>query len=90
MQTNAQAFLDFAPHGHTVWSGPVEILLVFVVLWFYLGWSMFAGLSVLFILVPLNAILSKKYNKVECQNINTKDNRLKMMNEILNGIKVRH
>lgn len=88
MQVNTQAFLDFAPHLHTVWSAPTEILLVFIVLWFYIGWSMFAGLSVLVFLVPLNAVLSKKYNTFQIQNIKAKDTRLKMINEILNGIKV--
>lgn len=90
MQVNTQTFVDFAQHGHTLWSGPVELLLVFLLLWFYIGWAMFAGFAVLALLIPVNVLLSNKYNLAENENLKTKDSRLKIMNEILNGIKVKY
>ena len=50
---------------------------------------MFAGLGVLMIIAPINAVLvrwNRKYSKL---GIEEKDKRMKLMNEILNGIKVK-
>jgi ATP-binding cassette subfamily C (CFTR/MRP) protein 1 len=88
MQVNTQAFLDFGPWMHTTWAGPLEIVLAFVVLWFFIGWGALAGFGTLLIITPYSLFLSAKYNNSEQINLQTKDKRIKMMNEILNGMKV--
>jgi hypothetical protein len=88
MQVNTQAFVDFAPNIHSIWGCPIEIIAVFILLYFYIGWAMFAGIGALIILIPYNAFISSKYSKTETSNIEAKDSRIKMMNEILSGIKV--
>jgi hypothetical protein len=88
MQVNTQAFLDSSQYFHMIWSAPFEIILVFIVLWFYIGPSMFAGLAFLVLLSPYSVYLTSRANKVETENIKIKDSRVKMMNEILSGIKV--
>lgn len=88
MQVNAQSVLQFAILGHVLWSGPLQILLVFVLAWFYIGWSMLAGLVVFLLAVPYNLFISSRYNKFESRNIEFKDARVKIINEIFNGIKV--
>jgi len=40
------------------------------------------------IVIPLNAILVKKMQDISTKNMDLKDQRIKLMNEILNGIKV--
>ena len=49
---------------------------------------MFAGLGVMIILLPLNGFVTMKIGKYQKQQMEQKDSRLKLMNEILNGIKV--
>lgn len=90
MQVNSHSFLEFSLLGHVLWSAPLQIILVFVLLWFYIGWAMFAGLIVFLLFIPYNVLISAQYNKSETKNIELKDARIKMMNEILNGIKVDH
>lgn len=88
MQLNAQSFVDFFPLLHTLWSAPLQVLLTFVLLWFYIGWAMFAGLGIMLLLIGYNLFLSYKYNALTERNMQIKDRRIKMTNEILNGIKV--
>lgn len=88
MQVNSQSAVTFSLLGHVLWSGPLQILIVFVLAWFYIGWAMFAGLFVFLLAIPYNLLISSQYNKFETKNIIYKDARVKTINEILNGIKV--
>ena len=57
-------------------------------LWQYLGVAAVVGISISFILIPLNVIISKKIREEQTRKQKTQDSRIKMMNEILSGIKV--
>jgi hypothetical protein len=47
-----------------------------------------SGLGVMFLLIPVNVIISMKQRTLQTQLMRYKDSRLKLMNEILNGMKV--
>ena len=53
-----------------------------------LGVSTFAGLGAMFIFFPLNAIFGRLTNLRRAIKYKIQDSRLKMMNELLNGIRV--
>lgn len=53
-----------------------------------LGMAMFAGMAVFVIVIPLNGYLMKQIEKADDDRMDEKDKRIKIMNEILNGIKV--
>ena len=53
-----------------------------------LGASMFAGFAILIIILPLNAIFASFFKKLQTKQMEYKDERVKIINEILNGIKV--
>ncbi|GAB1302447.1 ATP-binding cassette sub-family C member 2 [Apodemus speciosus] len=53
-----------------------------------LGPSVLAGVGLMILLVPVNGVLSTKIRKIQVQNMKNKDKRLKIMNEILSGIKI--
>ena len=53
-----------------------------------LGASIFAGLAILIIILPLNAIFASFMKKLQTKQMEHKDERVKIINEILNGIKV--
>lgn len=55
-----------------------------------MGPSVFAGLGVMLLLIPFNFWISIKQRRLQFTQMKLKDNRLKMINEILNGIKVRY
>ncbi|EMP37352.1 Multidrug resistance-associated protein 1 [Chelonia mydas] len=53
-----------------------------------LGPSVLAGVAVMILLVPVNAVMAMKTKTYQVAHMKSKDNRIKLMNEILNGIKV--
>ena len=50
--------------------------------------SIFAGLAVMILMGPLNAIVARRMKGLQIEQMKNKDKRNKMMDEILNGIKI--
>ncbi|XP_039995158.1 canalicular multispecific organic anion transporter 1 [Xiphias gladius] len=88
MSADAQRFNDVTNFIHLLWSCPLQIILAIVFLWLELGPSVLAGLAVMVLMVPINGLLATKARKIQIENMKFKDKRLKIMNEILNGIKI--
>nr|XP_032800562.1 canalicular multispecific organic anion transporter 1-like [Petromyzon marinus] len=88
MSADAQRFMDVAPFLHLVWSAPLQIALSLAFLWAELGPASLAGLAVMVLVVPVNALLATRSHLLQMQNMKVKDERIKLMNEILNGIKI--
>ncbi|WAQ96711.1 MRP1-like protein, partial [Mya arenaria] len=88
MSVDAQRFNDMMTNIHMIWSGPVQITISIIFLWRTLGPSIMAGVGVMVVMIPLNAVVANKVKEYQVQQMNLKDKRIKMMNEILNGIKV--
>ncbi|XP_034754338.1 canalicular multispecific organic anion transporter 1 [Etheostoma cragini] len=88
MSADAQRFNDVTNFIHLLWSCPLQILMSIGFLWIELGPSVLAGLAVMVLMVPINGLLATKARKFQIENMKFKDKRLKIMNEILNGIKI--
>ncbi|XP_075035856.1 multidrug resistance-associated protein 1-like isoform X1 [Mixophyes fleayi] len=88
MSVDAQRFMDLATYINMIWSAPLQVILALYLLWRNLGPSVLAGVAVMILLVPVNAVIAMKTKKYQVVQMKCKDNRIKLMNEILNGIKV--
>ncbi|XP_078519309.1 multidrug resistance-associated protein 1-like isoform X1 [Lissotriton helveticus] len=88
MSVDAQRFMDLATYINMIWSAPLQVILALYLLWQNLGPSVLAGVAVMVLLVPVNAVLAMKTKKYQVSQMKNKDDRIKLMNEILNGIKV--
>ncbi|KAG8000099.1 Canalicular multispecific organic anion transporter 1 [Nibea albiflora] len=88
MSADAQRFNDVTNFIHLLWSCPLQIILSIVFLWLELGPSVLAGLAVMVLMAPINGLLATKARQIQIENMKFKDKRLKIMNEILNGIKI--
>ncbi|CAM2117942.1 unnamed protein product [Caretta caretta] len=88
MSADAQRFMDLANFIHQLWSAPLQIALSVVFLWWELGPSVLAGIGVMVLLIPINALLATKARTIQMKNMKNKDQRMKIMNEILSGIKI--
>ncbi|CAH1406919.1 unnamed protein product [Nezara viridula] len=67
---------------------PLEIGLAMYFLWQQLGPSVLAGLAVMLIMIPVNSYIARKMKSLQLARMKTKDERIKMMNEVLSGMKV--
>ncbi|XP_037363447.1 multidrug resistance-associated protein 1 isoform X2 [Talpa occidentalis] len=88
MSVDAQRFMDLATYINMIWSAPLQVFLALYLLWVNLGPSVLAGVVVMILMVPLNAVMAMKTKTYQVAHMKSKDSRIKLMNEILNGIKV--
>ncbi|XP_054885537.1 canalicular multispecific organic anion transporter 1 [Poeciliopsis prolifica] len=88
MSADAQRFNDVTNFIHLLWSCPLQIIVSIVFLWLELGPSTLAGLLVMVLMVPINGFLATKARNFQIENMKFKDKRMKIMNEMLNGIKI--
>ncbi|XP_028989330.1 ATP-binding cassette sub-family C member 3 isoform X3 [Betta splendens] len=88
MSVDAQRFMDLTTFLNMLWSAPLQIMLALYFLWDNLGPSVLAGVAVMVMLIPFNAVIAMKTRAYQVEQMQYKDSRIKLMNEILNGIKV--
>uniref|UniRef100_A0A8C7NBR0 Canalicular multispecific organic anion transporter 2-like n=1 Tax=Oncorhynchus kisutch TaxID=8019 RepID=A0A8C7NBR0_ONCKI len=88
MSVDAQRFMDLTTFLNMLWSAPLQIILALYFLWQNLGPSVLAGVAVMILLIPLNAAIAVRTRAYQVEQMQYKDARIKLMNEILNGIKV--
>ncbi|XP_042226170.1 multidrug resistance-associated protein 1-like isoform X1 [Homarus americanus] len=88
MSVDAQRFMDLTTYVNMIWSAPLQIAIALYFLWDLLGPSVLSGLVVMIVLIPVNGALANKMKQLQVQQMKNKDHRVKLMNEILNGIKV--
>ncbi|XP_056607956.1 multidrug resistance-associated protein 1 isoform X1 [Triplophysa dalaica] len=88
MSVDAQRFMDLITYINMIWSAPLQVILALYFLWQNLGPSVLAGVAVMVLMVPINAVIAMKTKTYQVAQMKSKDNRIKLMNEVLNGIKV--
>ncbi|KAF5902976.1 canalicular multispecific organic anion transporter 2 isoform X2, partial [Clarias magur] len=88
MSVDAQRFMDLTTFLNMLWSAPLQIILALLFLWQTLGPSVLAGVAVMVLLIPFNAVIAMKTRAYQVEQMQYKDARIKLMNEILNGMKV--
>ncbi|CAO3622955.1 unnamed protein product [Cunninghamella blakesleeana] len=88
MSVDAQRLMDLCTYFHIIWSGPLQIVIALALLYSTMGPSIWGGVGVLVFTIPLNTVLAKKMRTYQKIQMGNKDARVKLMNEILNGIRV--
>lgn len=80
--------MDVVTYLHMLWSAPFQIALSLYFLYDIMGASVFAGLGVMILLIPVNTVIAKWQRKYSQIQMKLKDERIKNMNEVIGGIKV--
>ena len=88
MSVDAQRFFELVSYVHVLWSGPLIIGVAVWLLWRILGVAVVAGLVVMILMVPVSGVIATKLRALQIIQMKVKDERVKSMNEILNGMKV--
>ncbi|GMR31872.1 hypothetical protein PMAYCL1PPCAC_02067 [Pristionchus mayeri] len=88
MAIDVERFKMLVPQLQMYWSSPFQLSLTLFMLYQKLGWSAFMGVLVMLSLIPLNIVVSKVIKGWQIKMMNLKDERIKMCNEVLSGIKV--
>lgn len=89
MAVNVNNLHEFAHHVHMVWTCILCILIGSFLLWIELGiLASLGGLIVMVVILPGNAIASNQQKRLQIKKLKHTDSRIKIINEMLNGIKV--
>lgn len=87
MQLDAQRGADFFQFIHVLWGAPVQIIVTVVLLFLFIGPSAIIGLLITLLTVPLQGWLMSYAMRLRARGVGITDQRVKMMNEVLQGIK---
>lgn len=88
MAVDAQRFFELVSYVHILWSGPLIIGIAIWLIWQQLNFGVIAGIVVMILITPLSGIIATKLRDLQIIQMKIKDERVKTMNEILNGMKV--
>lgn len=65
MSVDSQKCMDLMTYLNLVWSAPLQILIAVVMLWFTMGPSIFAGVGVMVLLIPVNTCVAALNEKLQ-------------------------
>lgn len=88
MAVDANRFFELLPEFHAIWAGAVVIGLVTWIVFQYLSYAVFAGLGVALFTFPFSVYIGTQLKALQVEQMKFKDERVKTVNEILNGMKV--
>jgi ATP-binding cassette subfamily C (CFTR/MRP) protein 4 len=87
-KVNANSFVEFLKQLNYLWASLLEIILSNFILWVYLGNAALVGMLALVILLPLNSYFAHQYSVAQLKKLRISDSKIKIINKVLNGIKV--
>ncbi|NWX83397.1 MRP1 protein, partial [Nothoprocta pentlandii] len=88
MSADAQQLMELAVNLNLLWSAPFQILVAVIFLWQELGPSVLAGVAVLLLVVPINALIAARVESLKKSQMRYSDQRVKLLSEMLHGIKI--
>lgn len=87
MAVDQQRLSDLTQFGMQLWSAPFQITLCMLSLYQLVGVSMFAGVGVMILMIPLNGAIARMMKRLQIAQMHNKDSRTRLMTEILNNMK---
>ncbi|NWH63151.1 MRP1 protein, partial [Geococcyx californianus] len=88
MSADAQQLMELTANINLLWSAPFQIIMAVIFLWKELGPSVLAGVAVLLLVIPINALIAAKVKRLKKSQMKYSDQRVKLLSEMLHGIKI--
>uniref|UniRef100_A0A6T8KKU6 ATP-dependent transporter ycf16 n=1 Tax=Hemiselmis andersenii TaxID=464988 RepID=A0A6T8KKU6_HEMAN len=88
MSVDAQRLCGVAPYLHQFWSAPVQLFISVYLLYNTVGPSVFAGMLLMVLLIPVNTYIARKQTEIQRNIMKIKDERSNTMDEVLQGIRI--
>jgi len=85
---DTQKIFEVTAEGHLLWSAPLSMLLVAILLIVVVGPSMVVGIALLVLFVPVVQMISNRMMEIRKQRVRVTDQRVEIVNAMLQGIKV--
>eukprot|EP00080_Pristionchus_pacificus_P010482 PDM70502.1 ABC transporter ATP-binding protein [Pristionchus pacificus] len=88
MAIDIEKICQVMPITQHYWSSPLQLTIAMCLLWWTIGPSAIAGIAVMLLMVPVNYFSSVRIKNWQVEQMKVKDERTKICNEVLNGIKL--
>ena len=88
MSVDSTRLQELSPYLHAVWYSFYQISIALYFLWQQMGVSSLAGIAVILLLIPLTGKVSTILKSLQSQMAKVRDERIKVSNEVLGGMKV--
>ena len=80
---------ELTAYLHFLWASvPTQIIVAIVLLYRILGYSSIAGIVTMFVLMPVNIIVARLFNRVQKRIMAATDSRIHTTNEVLQNIRI--
>uniref|UniRef100_A0A8C0WR33 ATP-binding cassette sub-family C member 10 n=1 Tax=Castor canadensis TaxID=51338 RepID=A0A8C0WR33_CASCN len=86
--TDSERLLNFASSFHEAWGLPLQLAITLYLLYQQVGLAFVAGLVLAPLLVPVNKVIATRIMASNQEMLQYKDARVKLMTELLSGIRV--
>ncbi|KAK1277908.1 ABC transporter C family member 2 [Acorus gramineus] len=83
MTTDAEALQQICQQLHSLWSAPFRIIIAMVLLYEQLGVASLVGSLILVLMIPIQAFVISKMQKLSREGLQRTDKRIGLMNETL-------
>ncbi|OXB79025.1 UNVERIFIED_CONTAM: hypothetical protein H355_008503, partial [Colinus virginianus] len=70
MSADAQQLMELTVNINLLWSAPFQIIVAVIFLWKELGPSVLAGVAVLLLVIPINALIAAKVESLKVRHFN--------------------
>ncbi|CAK5040957.1 unnamed protein product [Meloidogyne enterolobii] len=87
MAIDVDRFYQVIPLLQQIWSSPLQVVLSLFVLYQVMGWSVIGGVLFMIALIPCNLCVVRRTKIWQMEQMTLKDSRLRMLNEVLTGIR---
>jgi ABC-type multidrug transport system fused ATPase/permease subunit len=88
MSADVDSVVLLGQHVIILWSCPLQIVIATVGMYEVLGWPALVGVASLLLGAPVTLLLAKLITDLMARQMKTKDKRLRILSEIISGIKV--
>ncbi|NXJ75097.1 MRP1 protein, partial [Trogon melanurus] len=88
MSADAQQLMELTVNINLLWSAPFQVIMAVIFLCKELGPSVLAGVALLLLVIPINALVAAKMKKLKKSQMRYSDQRVKLLSEMLHGIKI--
>ena len=88
VSVDTQRVLDNVPYMGLLWGAPYQVVLALILLYNELGVAALIGSLGVLVLMPPNLVGGKIVESLQEKQMAAKDSRIKLMNEIISGMKV--
>uniref|UniRef100_A0A3P8TKI0 Multidrug resistance-associated protein 4 n=1 Tax=Amphiprion percula TaxID=161767 RepID=A0A3P8TKI0_AMPPE len=90
LSNDVNRFDEVTANLHYLWVGPLQAVVIIVLLWEEIGPSCLAGVAVIALMMPLQTWFGKLFSQYGTFNLLTvlTDSRIRIMNEVVSGIRI--